>query len=635
MRLFKPNYRDKQTAELKPVAKWWIETRDHLQIVRRFPAFKDKAMSRALGEQIEQLILCRMAHQQPDRELTRWLERIPTKLLSRLAEIGVLDMHRAAGGKPLFDHIADFRISLIAKGDTREYAALVSGRAQSVIDGCGFRTWSDIRADRIERYLADRRSGEKGISAQTSNFHLQAAQQFCRWMVQNRRASESPLAHLKKLNVKTDRRHDRTAFEVEEVQRLLAATYKGPVRFGMAGPERALLYRFTVETGLRRNELRSLRVSSFDFAANTVTVEAAYSKHRQVDVLPVRPETAAELQAFFAGKLPEAKAFGGSHKRLTDKTALVIQEDLAATVEKNALGKIVRDAIPYTDSAGRFRDFHALRHTCGSWLAANGVHPKVIQEIMRHGDINLTMTRYGHTLRGQTADAVAKLPSLPLAGPEEAKATGTDDQAVGTETDLASGLALSSATEDNVVQASTGTAPAGDSGSAVLTAPGRIRTCDLRFRKPMLYPAELRARLLRILAILPVSGLFVKCLPLASCRLSACGCLLGRLVQHRCKARPLEALQAAPERFGGREQGCAAFHAAGQIGQFVRQSRRTVLMKKFLGPSIRQVEDLRIGKTFGHQRISPGDSRLDGAKTEEFVPGRRDEYVRFGQGGLI
>ena len=45
--------------------------------------------------------------------------------------------------------------------------------------------------------------------------------------------------------------------------------------------------------------------------------------------------------------------------------------------------------------------FHALRHTTGSWLAANGVRPKVIQEIMRHGDINLTMTRYGHTLRGR------------------------------------------------------------------------------------------------------------------------------------------------------------------------------------------------------------------------------------------
>jgi hypothetical protein len=31
----------------------------------------------------------------------------------------------------------------------------------------------------------------------------------------------------------------------------------------------------------------------------------------------------------------------------------------------------------YSDSAGRVADFHSLRHTTGSWLAAAGVHPKV------------------------------------------------------------------------------------------------------------------------------------------------------------------------------------------------------------------------------------------------------------------
>jgi integrase len=105
-------------------------------------------------------------------------------------------------------------------------------------------------------------------------------------------------------------------------------------------------------------------------------------------ILPLRPETAVELQAFFAGKLPTAKAFGGRYKRLTDKTAPMIRADLAEA------------GIGYTDPAGRFRDFHALRHTTGSWLAANGVHPKVAQAIMRHSDINLTMSRYTHLFRG-------------------------------------------------------------------------------------------------------------------------------------------------------------------------------------------------------------------------------------------
>ncbi len=249
-------------------------------------------------------------------------------------------------------------------------------------------------------------------------------------MVQNRRASESPLAYLKRMNVKVDRRHDRTAFEVDEVQRLLTATYKGPERYGMDGPERALLYKVSIETGARAGEVRSLKVSSFDLTNGTVTIAAIASKHRQEDILPLRPETVEELRTFFAGKLPGAKAFGGRYVRLTDRTAEMIQEDLAATAEKDDKGNEVRKAISYTDGAGRFRDFHALRHTCGSWLAACGVHPKTIQTIMRHGDINLTMTRYGHTLRGQTAEAVGKLPSLSLGDLEAKILTGTDEQPI-------------------------------------------------------------------------------------------------------------------------------------------------------------------------------------------------------------
>jgi len=75
-------------------------------------------------------------------------------------------------------------------------------------------------------------------------------------MVRDGRASESPVAHLDGLNVRTDRRHDRRALTADEVRRLLtAAAAAGPVLFGMAGPARAILYRVAVETGLRAGEL--------------------------------------------------------------------------------------------------------------------------------------------------------------------------------------------------------------------------------------------------------------------------------------------------------------------------------------------------------------------------------------------
>jgi integrase len=389
---------------VKQSTKWYVKYRDAEGIVRTVPGYAD-------------------------REASRQLEARLTKEAA-LASEGVVDAYKEHRAKPLGEHLDDFKQSMLDKGDTAKQAQQVTMRAKAVIQACGFKNWSDIRADRVERYLAEQRSGANGISAQTSNFYLAAIQGFCRWMVQNRRAAESPLAYLKRLNVKVDRRHDRTAFEVEEMQRLLAATCKGPERYGMNGRERVLLYKLAAETAMRANELRTLKVSSFNLDACTVTIKAGYSKHRQEDTLPLRRETVEELRAFCAGKMPGAKVFGGRYRKLTEKTAAMIQEDLAATVEKDDTGNEVRKAIPYTDSAGRYRDFHALRHTTGSWLAANGVHPKVIQEIMRHGDINLTMTRYGHTLRGQTAEAVSKLPNLNVPTREAEKATGTDGQIV-------------------------------------------------------------------------------------------------------------------------------------------------------------------------------------------------------------
>jgi len=179
----------------------------------------------------------------------------------------------------------------------------------------------------------------------------------------------------------------------------------------------ALLYRLAVETGLRRDELKSLKKSSFDFENLTVTVEAAYSKNRKQSVLPLRKDAAAEIESFLQGKLPTMQVF-----KVPKKTAVMLKEDLAVA------------KIPYIDDAGRYADFHALRHSTGSLLAASGAHPKVVQSIMRHSDINMTMSRYTHIFRGQESEAVAGLPDLSLPSKESKKAvaTGTDNRPVDT-----------------------------------------------------------------------------------------------------------------------------------------------------------------------------------------------------------
>jgi integrase len=142
------------------------------------------------------------------------------------------------------------------------HVEVLTGRARRVlVEGCGFRFFGDISASRVLEQLHALRTGKDvkpGISAQTFNFYLQAVKQFCRWMVKDRRALESPLAHLQGLNVKTDRRRDRRPFSPAELRRLLDAARHGPERCRMPGPEREILYWLAVETGLRANEPRSL-----------------------------------------------------------------------------------------------------------------------------------------------------------------------------------------------------------------------------------------------------------------------------------------------------------------------------------------------------------------------------------------
>ncbi len=423
MRIFKAQYKDRQGG-LRESKRYYIDFRDADDVRRKIPCYTDRRQTKKLAEKIEQLIILKHNNEPLSRELDQWLQSIPQDIFNNFIRIGLIDELKAKSTKPLAEHLEDFEQSLLAKGGTAKNAKQVKARVKRIFDECKFTFWNDIQASRVQhtisglRIYVQTKAGPKDlgeISAQTYNHYLKNVKEFCKWMVDDRRASESPVKHLQTKNVRVDRRHDRRALEADEIRRLLEATKAAPKRFGMTGYERALLYRFAAYTGLRANEIRNLTVSSFDFDNCTVKVKAAYSKRRHEDTLPLRKDIAAELQSFVAGKLPSVQIF-----KVPEKTADMLKVDLEAV------------KIPYVDDSGRYADFHALRHSTGSLLAASGAHPKVVQSIMRHSDINMTMSRYTHIFRGQESEAVAGLPDLSLPSKEKQKAvaTGTDNMTI-------------------------------------------------------------------------------------------------------------------------------------------------------------------------------------------------------------
>jgi integrase len=56
--------------------------------------------------------------------------------------------------------------------------------------------------------------------------------------------------------------------------------------------------------------------------------------------------------------------------------------------------------------------FHALRHSCATLLLKMRVPGKVVQEILGHSTISITMDKYGHVLPGMQDEAIAGLDRL-------------------------------------------------------------------------------------------------------------------------------------------------------------------------------------------------------------------------------
>lgn len=386
MRVFKPTYKKKgePKEKAKQSSKWWIEIRDN-NVVRRFVGLTDKRQTEQLGDQIERLVNCKAAGEQPDAKLTRWLADTSEKLRDKLVDFGILDASKAAGSKSLVIHICDFEKSLVSVNGKDKHEGQTARRIERIIKGCKFQTWSDISGSKIDEYIKDLQ--RKGLSEQTAYHYVKAFRQFARWMVREGRASQTPDIKPVKVPTKAER-----AFEFDEFAKLLKATKDSPVRFGMSGFDRYVLYVLAVETGLRRGELQSLTPASLNFKDRTVFVKGENTKNGDDAIQEISPKTSALLQDYVKGKMPNVQLF-----KIHDKSSKMVQADCEAA------------GIEVISNRGKLK-FHTLRHTCGTFLAAKGVHPKVIQTIMRHKDINLTMSRYTHTLKGQAAAAIALLP---------------------------------------------------------------------------------------------------------------------------------------------------------------------------------------------------------------------------------
>jgi len=390
--------RDPKTgAKVKTKSKkWWGRFTDALGREKRIPLCTDKRAAQAM--------------------LTEAVQK------SERQRVGLEDPAEDEMQKPIEAHLRDFEAHLVGRDVTEGHVKASLTQIRKIVDFNRWRIVADITAADVTRFLNDLR--RKGRSAQTHNHYLKSIKHLTKWLEREKRNTHNPLLHLSRLNVKTDRRHDRRALSEEEFTLLLEAAETGPPIEGICGPDRAMMYLLAAYTGFRKGELGSLTIRSFDLEGDppTMTVAAGFSKRRRRDTQVLHPDVVARLEAWLAcrgepgakGLLFPVSARSGGQER---KTYKMMREDLAAArrkwiAEKDSRKRKQSDFLTYCNHDGLFADFHSNRHTFITNLCRAKVSPKAAQTLARHSDIRLTMDVYSHVDQKEQVDAIRSLPGL-------------------------------------------------------------------------------------------------------------------------------------------------------------------------------------------------------------------------------
>src|SRR5206468_620858 len=116
-----------------------------------------------------------------------------------------------------------------------------AARLNRLATECEFRRLTDLRANTLEHWLADRAA--EGMSAGNRNEFRQELVGFGNWCVRTRRLLSNPFADVPRADAKADCRRKRRAMTEGELNRLLDVARRRP-----------LLEALTVRTGKRKGE---------------------------------------------------------------------------------------------------------------------------------------------------------------------------------------------------------------------------------------------------------------------------------------------------------------------------------------------------------------------------------------------
>ena len=197
----------------------------------------------------------------------------------------------------------------------------------------------------------------------------------------------------------------------EQARALLAAA---------AGDELEALYVLALSTGMRQGELLGLTWTSIDLVYGWVEVRASLDRRTKVGWTLTEPKTSRSRRRIRLS--PASVTALRSHRVRQAEARLLIGADWQDhdLVFADAWGEPLdgrhvtqRQFRAVLDRADlpRIR-FHDLRHSYATLQLAAGTHPKLVQEVLGHSTIALTLDVYSHVTPTMHDEAAATIERL-------------------------------------------------------------------------------------------------------------------------------------------------------------------------------------------------------------------------------
>jgi len=195
----------------------------------------------------------------------------------------------------------------------------------------------------------------------------------------------------------------------EEARQFLAA---------IKGDRLEAMYVVALALGLRKGECLGLRWNDVDLDAGNLNVRYALQRLKgKVELVEPKSERSRRQIALpeFALRALKAHRARQLEERLLagtkwQDTAHVFANALGAPLDPRQINRDFRRAL--TKAGLSAQRFHDLRHTAATLLLVQGVHPRVVMELLGHSQISLTLGTYSHVSPALQREAADKMNAL-------------------------------------------------------------------------------------------------------------------------------------------------------------------------------------------------------------------------------